>query len=339
MTGQHEVQAAGVWLERRFLPFPASLSPVSLAGYAAMVDQDGNWLDPEPGFPATDEHTVWMQWRSRSNASMARLWAARIDPETPRARRINVNGVNVDVATPPGQTAGEWPGKVLLAIHGGALVAGNGEFSRLEASVHAQEQALTCYSVDYRMAPEHPYPASLDDCVSVYRALLAEYGADSIVVAGASAGGNLAAAMVLRARDEGLPTPAALLLHSPEVDLTESGDSFQVNRGVDPVLQPLMRVNLMYAGVHDLADPYLSPLFGDLTGFPPTFISSGTRDLFLSNAVRMHRALRRAKVSAELHLWEGIGHGAPAGSREEQELVEETRRFIRSQLEEGSAAG
>ena len=111
---------------------------------------------------------------------------------------------------------------------------------------------------------------------------------ERIVVGGGSAGGNLAAALMLRARDEGLPFPAALVLLTPEADLTESGDSFKTNLGIDCVLQQsLAEMSALYAGDHDLTDPYLSPLFGDYTPpFPPTFIQAGTRDLFLSNAVR-----------------------------------------------------
>jgi acetyl esterase/lipase len=96
--------------------------------------------------------------------------------------------------------------------------------------------------------------------------------------------------------------PAALVLISPEVDLTESGDSFHTNLGTDHVLGSLMNLYRLYANGHDLAHPHLSLLFGDVTGFPPTFLPTGARDLFLSNAVRVHRALRAADVEAELHV-------------------------------------
>jgi acetyl esterase/lipase len=181
------------------------------------------------------------------------------------------------------------------------------------------------------MPPDHPYPAALDDCLAVYRQLLRDHPPDQLVVGGTSAGGNLAAALVLRARDEGLPMPAAAVLSSPEVDLTESGDSFRTNLGVDSVLtESLVPANLLYADGHDLNDPYLSPLFGDFTGgFPPTILSSGTRDLFLSNTVRMHRALRAAGIPAELHLMEAAPHGGFFGaSPEDAEIGREVRRFI-----------
>jgi monoterpene epsilon-lactone hydrolase len=139
--------------------------------------------------------------------------------------------------------------------------------------------------------------------------------------------------MLLRAREEGLPMPAALVLLSPEVDLTESGDSFAVNAGVDVVLPgSLMASNLLYAGGADLEDPYLSPLFGDVTGFPPTLLLTGTRDLFLSNTVRMHRSLLAAQVSAELHVFEAMPHGGFGGAPEDRVASREVTRFVHERL-------
>jgi acetyl esterase/lipase len=112
------------------------------------------------------------------------------------------------------------------------------------------------------------------------------------------------------------------------VDLTESGDSFQTNSGIDNVLGSLMPANFLYANGHDLAHPYLSPLFADVAGFPPTFLQSGTRDLYLSNTVRMHRKLRAAGVEAELHVFEAMPHGGFAGAPEDLEVRMELRRFL-----------
>jgi acetyl esterase/lipase len=183
------------------------------------------------------------------------------------------------------------------------------------------------------MPPDHPYPTPLDDCVAVYRALLDERAPEKIVVGGGSAGGNLVAAMLLRAKDEGLPMPAALVLFTPEIDLTESGDSFDTNAGVDYVLVNRLTDSIaLYAGDHDLTHPYLSPIFGDVTGFPPTFVQAGTRDLFLSNAVRFHRKLRDAGVDAELHVWEAMPHGGFFGAPEDAEMGVELRRFLAKHL-------
>ena len=220
---------------------------------------------------------------------------------------------------------------VLLDFHGGALIQGGGaDAVRFNAKAMALRTGRAAYSVDYRMPPDHPYPAALDDAVAAYRALLSIRKPEEIVVSGVSAGGNLAAAVLLRARDEGLPTPAGALLLTPEVDLTESGDTFATLAGLD-ILVPLIQVNRLYAAGADLAHPYLSPLFGDVSGFPPTFLQSGTRDLFLSNTVRLHRKLRAAGLRAELHVWEAMTHGGFGGfTPEDREVNAEMQGFLAS---------
>jgi acetyl esterase/lipase len=218
---------------------------------------------------------------------------------------------------------------IYLDIHGGALILGGGDLCRLMGTGGALRRDMISWAIDYRMPPLHPYPAALDDCMAVYRKALEERSPGDIFVGGGSAGGNLAAAVLLRAKDEGLAMPAALILATPEVDLTESGDTFHTLLGIDSVLKPLLQVNRLYANGHDLAHPFLSPLFGDVSGFPPTFLQSGTRDLFLSNTVRMHRALRAAGVEAELHVFEGMPHGGFGGlTPEDLELARETRNFV-----------
>ncbi|MDB5687599.1 MAG: alpha/beta hydrolase, partial [Rhizorhabdus sp.] len=247
-----------------------------------------------------------------------------LDQAIPVERRI-IDGVPVYDCAPGGVDPAS--GRIYLDMHGGALIYLGGEAIAFSAQAAAIRVGARVVSVDYRMPPDHPYPAGLDDCAAVYRALAAQYGAANIVVGGSSAGGNLAAALVLRARDEGLPLPAGLALLTPEVDLTESGDTFRTLLGLDR-LRPLMPVNRLYAAGAPLDDPYVSPLFGDLTGFPPTFLQAGTRDLFLSNTVRMHRKLRRAGVSAELHVWEAMPHGGFGGAPEDEEIAVELRSFV-----------
>jgi acetyl esterase/lipase len=181
------------------------------------------------------------------------------------------------------------------------------------------------------MPPDHPYPAGLDDCLAVYRALLEIRRPGEIIVGGTSAGANLAAALILRARDEGLPLPAGAVLLTPQADLTESGDTFHTNFGIDGNLTrpSLMPANLLYAAGAELADPYLSPLFGDFTrGFPPAFLASGTRDLLLSSTVQLHQALRAAGREADLHVLEAMPHGFIPGTPEDRHLVREMLRFI-----------
>ncbi len=253
---------------------------------------------------------------------------ARADGFGATVTERDIAGVCVFVISPQGTETTD--PRRYLDIHGGGLTGGAGPLCKAMGIIAAQRMQAQTWAVDYRMPPDHPYPTPLDDCVAVYRVMLEECGAENIVVGGESAGGNLAPALVLRARDEGLPLPTGLVLLTPELDLTESGDSFQTNLGVDATLNgSLMGANLLYAGGHDLEDPYVSPLFGDFTkGFPPTILTAGTRDLFLSNAVRMHRALRSAGIEAHLHIKEAASHSAFFGTApEDEEIDEEVRTF------------
>jgi acetyl esterase/lipase len=246
-----------------------------------------------------------------------------------------LGGVPVFDVRPDGVDCGP-DAPVYLDIHGGALLMGGGEVCRRMNIGLAMRTGMHTIGVDYRMPPDHPYPVPLDDCVAAYRALLDRYRPEQIAVGGGSAGGNLAPALLLRAHDEGLPMPAALVLLTPECDLTESGDSFDVLEGVDVVLVRRLRETVeLYANGHDLAHPYLSPLFGDLAPFPPTFVQSGTRDLFLSNSVRMHRALRAAGIEAELHVWEAMPHGGFGAAPEDAEIGQELRAFLAKHLSVG----
>lgn len=219
-------------------------------------------------------------------------------------------------------------------IHGGGFVAGGGEMCQLLAKLRAIEYGVDVFSVDYRLFPDHPFPAGLDDCLAGYREALKRYDSSALVVVGASAGGNLAAALLLRAREEGLPLPAGLVLLTPAVDLTLSGDSYQTNRFLDVNLHGGAADYLpAYAGEEDPSHPYVSPLFGDFTkGWPSTLLVTGTRDLLLSDTVRLHRALRRAGVAAELHVTEAGPHAGFQGASapEDAEVMAECRRFIRS---------
>jgi acetyl esterase/lipase len=276
-------------------------------------------------FPPVENKDEWRTYITAWDESLMPLMEMLSPNEPCRTDTREFFGFRVFDVVPaalPSQTGG-----VILSIHGGALILCGGEMCRTMAGATAVRLQRRVWSVDYRMPPEHPYPAALDDCIAAYRELLLQYPSDQIVVEGSSAGGNLAAALILRARDEGLPLPAGLVLISPEVDLTESGDSFQTNAGLDALVS-LMPVNLLYADGHDLRHPYLSPLFGDLAGFPPTLLTTGTRDFFLSNTVRMHRALRAAGVPADLHVTEAAPHNGLLGSPEYAEITKELRIFV-----------
>jgi epsilon-lactone hydrolase len=274
--------------------------------------------------PELSDVDGWLRYVELSNPRMVERFPVDL-PVT--GEDTEIAGVRTFVLRPD-DVPDDDHGPIYLNLHGGGLILGGGEACRASGSLAALSSGMRTWAPDYRMAPLHPYPAALDDCVAVYRALLDVRPPADVIVGGGSAGGNLAAALVVRAKDEGLPLPSALVLLTPEVDLTESGDSFHTNLGIDNVLGSLMATNLLYANGHDLAHPYLSPLFADVTGFPPTFLQAGTRDLYLSNTVRMHRKLRAAGVEAELHVFEAMPHGGFGGAPEDLEVRDELRRFL-----------
>jgi acetyl esterase/lipase len=304
----------------RDIPVPTSISDEAQMMLSMFTEPMG-----QVDYPAIGDRDAWRDLVKTQDEVVVEAIAPTIaDVDADRELR-SVGDVGVFVFTPR-ESADD---RVVLEIHGGGFLFLGGEACALMGARAVGALGLPTWAVDYRMPPDHPYPAALDDCLAVYTALLAERSADRIIVSGGSAGGNLAAALLLRARDEGLPMPGVLLLVTPEVDLTESGDSFHTNAGVDTVCSSLMPVNRLYANGRDLAHPYLSPLFGDLTGFPPTILSTGTRDLFLSNTVRMHRALRHAGAETELHVFEAAPHGGFMGmAPEDGERDAELREFI-----------
>ena len=308
-------------------PVPTSVSEQARTFLAAGNDAVAVDLDPESvqSLPAPDDVERWLRHIEQTDRRIAQRFAGLEFPA--EIEDTEISGVHAYVLRP--SDLADDPGvPIFLDFHGGALLYGGAELCRLMAAPGAMVRAMITWAADYRMPPLHPYPAPLDDAVALYRALLEQRPPEDIFVGGASAGGNLASALMVRAREEGLPRPAGLVLLSPEVDLTESGDTFSTLLGIDNVLSRLMPINLLYANGHDLADPHLSPLFADVSGFPPTFLQSGTRDLFLSNTVRMHRRLRDAGVEAELHVWEAMPHGGFAGAPEDLEVQMEARKFL-----------
>jgi acetyl esterase/lipase len=284
-------------------------------------------------YPAPEDTEGWLAQAHAVDAMVRTFVEVSLPPaETYTVEAEQINGVANFVIRPTGLTTTDAP--IFIDIHGGALYLGGGDIAWMGAAANAVGRNGVTWAPDYRMPPLHPFPAALDDLLVIYRAALQLVGPHRVVVSGGSAGGNLAAALLVRAKDDGLPMPAGLVLLTPEVDLTEAGDTFTTNNGIDNMLGPLMTVNLLYAAGQDLTDPYISPLFADLHEFPPTFLQSGTRDLFLSNTVRMHRKLLSAGVSAELHVFEAMPHGGfGGGSPEDEELRTEARRFEAEHLE------
>jgi epsilon-lactone hydrolase len=287
-------------------------------------------LGPPPKeLPALDDDEGWKVYVTETDAFVRSLVGDATAGFKGDIEDRNIGPCSLYVVTPEGVASDDR--RVFFDIHGGAWVLGGGDLCKRTTIASADAIKVGVWSVDYRMPPDHPFPAPLDDCLTAYRVLLDEREPTEIIVGGTSAGGNLAAALILRARDEGLPLPAAVVFNTGAFDLTGSGDSWQINDGLDNVLSgPVEPCTELYAGSHDRREPYISPLFGDLSGFPPTILLSGTRDRLLSDNVRMHRALRAAGVEAELHVWEAAGHGGFLGmAPEDAERFAEVRRFAK----------
>jgi epsilon-lactone hydrolase len=259
--------------------------------------------------PTTAEE--WRDLRARTAAADARTLAAMRAAFAVTIAPRSIAGVKTWVVT-PAEVAAENRGRVLVHLHGGAYVFNGGEAAAIEAIPMAHFGRITVISVDYRLAPDHPFPAALEDAVAVWKEVIKTSKPRSAGLFGASAGGGLTLATVRRLKELRLPLPGAIAVGTPWSDLTKTGDSYYTNEFIDDVLVTgdgvLAAAAKLYVGANDPKNPLISPVYGDFSGFPPTLLTTGTRDLFLSNTVRVHRKLRRAGVDAELQVFEGMSH-------------------------------
>lgn len=205
---------------------------------------------------------------------------------------------------------------VILYCHGGGYSTGSCLYGRTLTAKLAATTSMDVLSFDYRLAPEHPYPAALADAIKVWNYLmLLGYGARDIILTGDSAGGNLALALTLKLKADGRLLPRGLVLMSPWTDLTSSGESHRTRADLDPVLDKayIDRMIAAYMGKADLTrqvleNPYISPLFGDFAGFPPVYIQVGDNEILLSDSVELHKKLVEANVSVRLDCFDGMWH-------------------------------
>ena len=199
----------------------------------------------------------------------------------------------------------------ILYCHGGGYTSGNLGYARVLASKLAHVTGSDVLSFEYRLAPEHPYPAAVEDALQAWdHLMLLGYGAQDIILAGDSAGGNLALVLCLRLRGAGRRLPGGLVLFSPWTDMTMSGPSYGERAAIDPMLTAnyIDAVRRAYAPGEDFSHPELSPLFGDLSGFPRTLVQVGDHEILFSDAQRLAEALRRQNVPARLEVSEGMWH-------------------------------
>lgn len=310
-------------------PIPTTISPVAQAIMQASLqrpEEPGPAANDEAGWQAIGEAAASTDPAFVEALAMATTGAVPSDVDaTVEAKEID--GARLFVAVPEGHDPEDQ--RVLLAIHGGGFAWGGGASARRSTQLLAGNFGVRVWGMDYRQLPDHPFPAGLDDCMTVYRALLDEHAPERIAIAGQSGGANLTAALLLRARDEGLPLPAVAGLISPPADLTASGDTYTTN-GFTLGPGGLTSTMERYRGDIPVDHPYVSPLFGEYSAeFPPTILTAGTRDFLLSDTVRMHRRLLAAGVRAELHIWEGAPHGLFMGhAPEDREQIEQLRSFF-----------
>ena len=226
---------------------------------------------------------------------------------------------------------------ICLYLHGGAFAMGGLNSHRDLASQFAQRAQIRLLMVDYRLAPEHPFPAALDDVLAVYRALLAQgIPAQRLLLGGDSAGGNLALGTAQAIRAQGLAPPAALVLFSPWLDLTGHSPSRQANAASDVMLsqQVLDEAAALYAPGLPLDDARLSPLFGPLAGLPPCLLIASSAEILIDDARRLQQRMLAAGGQVELLEWANTPHAFPVMARylpEGRAALDQTARFIRQQ--------
>jgi acetyl esterase/lipase len=317
-------EKSGLHVPARVIPVPKSISPEAQAFLSHSPPVGG-----EEALPALDDIAGWKAHAAKADASVLAIQQGYRTLYPAEVATHQLAHCPLYEVTPE-SLAPENASRAILYIHGGGFFMGGGEAAILSAQSMAGQARCRTFSLDYRMPPEHRFPAAIEDGVDAWRWLIERYRPENMAVYGPSAGGNLAPALILKLRDLGLPLPAVCAVHSPASDLTESGDSYATNETIDIVLRHRMpQLRGLYAGDHDLRDPLVSPAFADYSGgFPPTILTTGTRDLLLSSTVLLHRAMRRGGVEAELHVWEAMTHAPFFGSPEERELMDETIRFM-----------
>jgi acetyl esterase/lipase len=239
---------------------------------------------------------------------MDRLIGAAPLPRGTRVEPVMAGGVPAEWIVPPGIESDA----VLLYLHGGGYAAGSFATHRLVAEQVAQAASVRALLPAYRLAPEHRFPAAVDDALAVYRWLIQDHGADParVVVAGDSAGGGLTIVLAVSARDAGLPLPAALVCISPWTDLAGTGASMRTKAGRDPCFTPedIRLLAREYLGEADPTQPLASPLYADLHGLPPLLAQVGEDELLLDDARRLVERAQAAGVDATLEVWPGLWH-------------------------------
>jgi epsilon-lactone hydrolase len=280
----------------RVIPMPPTVSPE-----AQVWLQSLNQLSVGPPQTLAERRTNTDAWRKMDSAEARKLYPVNVE-ETSMA------GVRTDIITPLSGPASK---RVLINLHGGGFNSDSG--SLIEGVPIANLAKIKVVSVYYRLAPENPFPAAVDDVVAVYKELLKTSQAHNIGIFGTSAGAILTCQVAVRLKQLGLPLPAALGVFSGLGDFSRPGDSWQMFtlNGLPGRMEPIDPNHLpddAYVGKTDRKDPVLSPIFADLHGMPPTLLVTSTRDILLSGTATLHRAMLRAGDDAQLIVFEALPH-------------------------------
>jgi monoterpene epsilon-lactone hydrolase len=334
---QQGEEGSGRHLPARVLPVPTTVSPALQHAIAQL-----EWPDVAALSAAPRSAAEWQQLIAAS-AKVDLGFAAAVRQAFPDVDVAAGRIADVPVFTlTPRDMPPDNRGRLVLHLHGGAFVFGGGEAAIAEAVLMAHYTRMTVVSIDYRLAPAHPFPAALDDVVAVWRDVIKGRDPAAVGLGGSSAGGGLALSALLKLRALGLPLPGAVFCGTPWADLAFRGDSLETNELVDATISTrkgwLAGAAKLYLGAADPLDPLVSPVYGDFRGLPPTILLTGTRDLLLSDTVRVHRGLRRAGVEAELQVFEGLSHGDYVtlfGSPESREAWGEVSAFLAHWLARG----
>lgn len=278
-----------------------------------------------------DFNTSIKRFRERCEKGAAR--AGKL-PEGLEVQSVEAAGMVAEWLIPAGADGD----KVVLYVHGGGYVSGSCSDHRNVVAKLARYTGVTHLLFEYCLAPEHPYPAALEDSVAVYRWLLdSGFRPENIVMAGESAGGGLCLATLLALKERNLPMPVAGVAISPWTDLTCSGESYRTKNKVSPApLNSWTVFSRHYAGSHDPSDPLISPLFGDLKGLPPLFINSAVDDELFDDGEQFYLRAKEAGVDVQFRSGEGMIHCYPLLAplfREAEEAMLEIAGFIKSRLQ------
>lgn len=309
-----------------------------------MPNLEGDDVPSEPSFLGTLSYlAAWVYLKIfnpvHTIADQKRVLAPAAMPLPPGVtlEHVDAGGVPAERIVAPGAGDRRW----IFYIHGGGWAAGINDNIRSFVSELSRATGASGLLPDYRLTPEHPFPAGLNDCVTAYRWLLSQgVPASHIVMAGESAGAHLVLTTVLALRDGGDALPAALVVMSPATDMAMTGETFKSKAFADPILGSGLALDAfaLYTnhGATDPRNPLVSPLYADVHGMPPTLLQVGTQEVLLSDSTRMAERLKAAGVETKLEIWPGMLHAFAAGSDfipEGRLAAKHTVKFIQKHLQ------